>query len=98
MSYPVGFETVVTGFDTDGDPHIRMPDGSQDTFFTKDLRGMTEVIGQEAMSETPTLRDQFAMAALSAIIAVRANASISDDAVTAYKYADAMMIERERAK
>lgn len=51
----------------------------------------------------PTLRDQFAMAALTGILASGAKGSPSKDphevvSIAAYAVADAMLAERERAK
>lgn len=53
--------------------------------------------------ELPTLRDQFAMAALTGILASGAKGSASKDphevvSIAAYAVADAMITERERAK
>lgn len=50
-----------------------------------------------ASSDTETLRDRFAMAALTALISENSGGYITD-ATVAYLYADAMMAERERAK
>lgn len=52
---------------------------------------------------SPTLRDQFAMAALTGLMASGVKGSSSGDphqvfAIAAYRTADAMMAERERGK
>jgi hypothetical protein len=50
-----------------------------------------------AFTETPTLRDQFAMAALTGLIASTPGV-FAEYAKMAYSAADAMIVERERVK
>ncbi len=102
LSYPKGFETVVIGFDCDGDPKIRKPNGSDDTFFVKDLVDLVEPIC-DATADVPTLRDQFAMAALTGMLANSNTSGIISEAYPsvagiAYGISEAMLSEWDRAK
>lgn len=51
-----------------------------------------------SMAETLTLRDQFAMAALSALLSGRANGERTHWAKVAYEIADAMLEARKEKK
>ena len=105
LKYPEGFATEVIGFDNDGDPQIRMPDGSKDVFFAQDLFDLVDIIDTSepvTTPETPTLRDQFAMAALTGMISQSNGTAFgsckADGAKWAYAMSDAMLAERERVK
>lgn len=66
------------------------------------LCGLVEkmVIAIEGYTDRPSLRDQFAMAALTGIYAADGGnkATLRGDAALAYAAADAMMEERKRGK
>lgn len=50
------------------------------------------------MENTPTLRDQFAMAALTGRLASNIDETPENSVRWAYNYADAMLLERDKKK
>lgn len=61
------------------------------------IRHLVATLDSEIEQSKITLRDQFAMAALTAIIQLE-NDSIRTDCESAYRYADAMLKAREESK
>lgn len=102
--YPEGYEVVVHDLDGDGDPMIRHPDGSGDVWFAHALSETTTLVSRAPeIYESPTLLDQFAMSALTGLLAdPKVNTDgydsprefMGDVAMCAYDHARAMMKAR----
>jgi len=93
----IGHETTVIGFDPDGDPIL---DSDEEKWTGWPAEKINFAVISDELDLGPTLRDQFAMAALTGMCASGEATDASPQSVsrTAYAVADAMLIERERAK
>lgn len=110
--YPAGYEAEVIMIDDSGDPEISGHLNLSDCFFMDDLVDLTEVVGTSAVAaeivafDGPTLLDQFAMAALTGLLANPADIPGLDNLESvaseygriSYIYAHAMMRARSEVK
>ena len=99
----VGHEATVVGLDGDGDAIVDTDkDGESVGWTDANLEVILRPSGISTPPEILTLRDQFAMAALTGLLAQSVGTGYGSDkfdgAKWAYEMADAMFAERERVK